>query len=158
MKEIAKAEQPKPTSSSCHPEQPARGDQGGCELDVMRQPRKVVDRSFKWRANERLDQRPDRNRDEPERNDITPATSAGPNSFVPKAIIDQFRSFHICPRTMGTVVAMWSTSVTTVTPGSMECQYQAKFDDKPYYETVVAMDRFLASIGWLEGEPTLSRP
>jgi acetyl esterase len=28
--------------------------------------------------------------------------------------------------------------------------------NKPYYETVVAMDRFLASLGWIEGPPTLS--
>jgi acetyl esterase len=33
-----------------------------------------------------------------------------------------------------------------------------KYKGKPYYETVVAMDRFLASLGWLQGEPTLSRP
>ncbi len=33
-----------------------------------------------------------------------------------------------------------------------------KYDNKPYYETVVAMDRFLAGLGWLHGEPTLSRP
>ena len=29
--------------------------------------------------------------------------------------------------------------------------------NKPYYETVVAMDRFLASLGWIEGPPTLSK-
>jgi acetyl esterase len=28
--------------------------------------------------------------------------------------------------------------------------------NKPYYETVVAMDSFLASLGWIEGPPTLS--
>jgi acetyl esterase len=28
--------------------------------------------------------------------------------------------------------------------------------NKPYYETVVATDRFLASLGWLKGLPTLS--
>lgn len=28
--------------------------------------------------------------------------------------------------------------------------------NRPYYETVVAMDRFLASLGWLDGPPTLS--
>ncbi len=28
--------------------------------------------------------------------------------------------------------------------------------NKPYYETVVAMDKFLASLGWIEGPPTLS--
>ena len=33
-----------------------------------------------------------------------------------------------------------------------------KYKNKPYYETVVAMDRFLAGLGWLQGEPTLSRP
>ena len=29
--------------------------------------------------------------------------------------------------------------------------------NKPYYETVVAMDKFLASLGWIEGPPTLSK-
>ena len=33
-----------------------------------------------------------------------------------------------------------------------------KYKNKPYYETVVAMDRFLTSLGWLDGEPTLPRP
>jgi len=33
-----------------------------------------------------------------------------------------------------------------------------KYNNKPYFETVVAMDRFLASLGWLQGEPTLQRP
>jgi acetyl esterase/lipase len=33
-----------------------------------------------------------------------------------------------------------------------------RFDNKPYYETVVAADRFLVSLGWLTGEPTLERP
>lgn len=33
-----------------------------------------------------------------------------------------------------------------------------KYDNKPYYETVVAMDRFLAELGWLQGPPTLKRP
>ncbi len=33
-----------------------------------------------------------------------------------------------------------------------------KYNGKPYYETVVAMDRFLASLGWLKGEPTLKQP
>jgi acetyl esterase len=28
--------------------------------------------------------------------------------------------------------------------------------NKPYYETVVAMDKFLASLGWIEGPATLS--
>jgi acetyl esterase/lipase len=31
-------------------------------------------------------------------------------------------------------------------------------DNKPYYETVVAMDKFLASLGWLSGPPTLQTP
>lgn len=30
--------------------------------------------------------------------------------------------------------------------------------NKPYYETVVAADRFLESLGWLSGEPTLKEP
>lgn len=30
--------------------------------------------------------------------------------------------------------------------------------NKYYYETVVAMDRFLRSLGWIEGEPTLEKP
>ena len=30
--------------------------------------------------------------------------------------------------------------------------------NKPYYETVVASDRFLKSLGWLEGDPTLPKP
>lgn len=30
--------------------------------------------------------------------------------------------------------------------------------NKPYYETVVATDRFLESLGWLSGEPTLKEP
>jgi acetyl esterase/lipase len=30
-----------------------------------------------------------------------------------------------------------------------------RYDNKPYYETVVAADRFLVSLGWLTGEPTL---
>ena len=30
--------------------------------------------------------------------------------------------------------------------------------NKPYYETVVAMDRFLASLKWLSGPPTLKKP
>lgn len=29
---------------------------------------------------------------------------------------------------------------------------------QPYYKTVVACDRFLASLGWLDGEPTLAKP
>ncbi|MFO7907873.1 MAG: alpha/beta hydrolase [Planctomycetota bacterium] len=29
--------------------------------------------------------------------------------------------------------------------------------NEPYYKTVVAMDQFLASLGWLEGPPTLER-
>ena len=29
--------------------------------------------------------------------------------------------------------------------------------NKPYYETVVAMDKFLASLGWIEGPPTLKQ-
>ncbi|MBP88887.1 MAG: lipase [Planctomycetaceae bacterium] len=30
--------------------------------------------------------------------------------------------------------------------------------NKYYYETVLAMDKFLASLGWLEGAPTLEKP
>ncbi len=30
--------------------------------------------------------------------------------------------------------------------------------NKPYYETVVAMDKFLTSLGWLSGLPTLKKP
>jgi acetyl esterase/lipase len=30
--------------------------------------------------------------------------------------------------------------------------------NKPYYETVIAADRFLTSLGWLSGEPTLEKP
>ena len=30
--------------------------------------------------------------------------------------------------------------------------------NKPYYETVIAMDRFLADLGWLSGPPTLKKP
>jgi acetyl esterase/lipase len=30
--------------------------------------------------------------------------------------------------------------------------------NKPYYETVLATDKFLASLGWLTGPPTLSKP
>jgi acetyl esterase/lipase len=30
--------------------------------------------------------------------------------------------------------------------------------NRPYYETVVAMDRFLTSLGWLSGPPTLKEP
>ena len=30
--------------------------------------------------------------------------------------------------------------------------------NKPYYETVLATDKFLASLGWLSGEPTLKKP
>ncbi|MEQ8785982.1 MAG: alpha/beta hydrolase [Pirellulaceae bacterium] len=33
-----------------------------------------------------------------------------------------------------------------------------KHDGQPYYETVVACDRFLNKLGWLEGEPTLEKP
>lgn len=33
-----------------------------------------------------------------------------------------------------------------------------KYNGKPYYETVVAMDRFLEELGWLKGEPTLKKP
>lgn len=33
-----------------------------------------------------------------------------------------------------------------------------KDEGRPYYETVVASDQFLKSLGWLEGEPTLSKP
>jgi acetyl esterase len=32
-----------------------------------------------------------------------------------------------------------------------------KYNNKPYFESVVAMDRFLAKLGWLEGEPTLKK-
>lgn len=31
-----------------------------------------------------------------------------------------------------------------------------RYGNRPYYETVIAMDRFLASLGWLEGPPTLA--
>ncbi len=30
-----------------------------------------------------------------------------------------------------------------------------KYDNKPYHDTVIAMDKFLASLGWLQGPPTL---
>ena len=30
--------------------------------------------------------------------------------------------------------------------------------NRPYYETVIAMDRFLASLNWLSGPPTLAEP
>ena len=30
--------------------------------------------------------------------------------------------------------------------------------NRPYYETVTAADRFLASLGWLSGAPTLEQP
>ncbi|MFQ5732015.1 MAG: alpha/beta hydrolase, partial [Planctomycetaceae bacterium] len=30
--------------------------------------------------------------------------------------------------------------------------------NRPYYKTVVATDQFLASLGWLKGEPTLKKP
>lgn len=33
-----------------------------------------------------------------------------------------------------------------------------KFEGKPYYETVLASDKFLCKLGWLEGEPTLEKP
>jgi acetyl esterase/lipase len=31
-------------------------------------------------------------------------------------------------------------------------------DNKPYYETVIAMDKFFASLGWISGPPTLDKP
>ena len=31
-------------------------------------------------------------------------------------------------------------------------------DNKRYFETVVAMDKFLASLGWLTGPPTIEAP
>ena len=30
--------------------------------------------------------------------------------------------------------------------------------NQPYFETVIAMDKFLASLGWLDGTPTLKKP
>ena len=30
--------------------------------------------------------------------------------------------------------------------------------NKPYYETVLAADKFLASLGWLTGPATLEKP
>jgi acetyl esterase len=36
--------------------------------------------------------------------------------------------------------------------------FYGKSNAKYYYETVVAADRFLASLGWLTGEPTLDKP
>ena len=33
-----------------------------------------------------------------------------------------------------------------------------KYDNIPYYETVTAMDKFLTSLGWLSGPPTLKKP
>jgi acetyl esterase/lipase len=33
-----------------------------------------------------------------------------------------------------------------------------KDGNKPYFATVVAMDKFLASLGWLEGPPTIEQP
>lgn len=30
--------------------------------------------------------------------------------------------------------------------------------NRPYFETVTAMDRFLAKLGWIDGEPTLAEP
>lgn len=33
-----------------------------------------------------------------------------------------------------------------------------KYDNQPYYETVLAADKFLTKLGWLEGEPTLKKP
>lgn len=33
-----------------------------------------------------------------------------------------------------------------------------KYDGKPYYETVLASDRFLRSLGWLQGEATIEPP
>ena len=33
-----------------------------------------------------------------------------------------------------------------------------KDGNRPYYETVLAADKFLASLGWLEGPPTLKEP
>lgn len=33
-----------------------------------------------------------------------------------------------------------------------------KYDGEPYYETVVASDKFLKMLGWVEGEPTLAKP
>jgi len=32
---------------------------------------------------------------------------------------------------------------------------KGRYDDKPFVETVRAADEFLASLGWLEGEPTI---
>jgi len=31
-------------------------------------------------------------------------------------------------------------------------------DNQPYYDTVIATDKFLAALGWLDGPPTLKRP
>jgi acetyl esterase/lipase len=33
-----------------------------------------------------------------------------------------------------------------------------RYQNEPYYKTVVAADKFLASLGWLEGPPTLKQP
>ena len=33
-----------------------------------------------------------------------------------------------------------------------------RYGNKPYYETVAAADKFLASLGWLQGPPTLDAP
>lgn len=33
-----------------------------------------------------------------------------------------------------------------------------KYDNRPYYETVLAMDKFLGSLGWLDGPPTIEEP
>jgi len=33
-----------------------------------------------------------------------------------------------------------------------------KGTDQYFYETLLAADRFLASLGWLQGGPTLSKP
>jgi acetyl esterase/lipase len=32
-----------------------------------------------------------------------------------------------------------------------------RYENKPYEQTVVAMDRFLTSLGWLEGKPTIGK-
>lgn len=86
-------------------------------------------------------------------------TSATPPSIVFLGDQDALIPVSTLERFAASVKAAGGRCETLIFPGEGHGFFNyGKSGGQPYYKTVVACDRFLNSLGWLEGEPTLEKP
>ena len=72
------------------------------------------------------------------------------DSLVPVSTLENFQS---------RMKAVGSTCRTMIFPGMPHGFFNHnRYNNVPYLKTVIAADRFLKSLGWVSGEPTLTEP